>query len=134
MALALPDVQDANVENIKYTGTNVDAILSDLDTIFNSIGAVSGRNAVLKAKDKVERYRRNSISDVHQPPPYNPHYPHQQSSSNAHRRSNTCPEFLYPQLDRSAWSWNASQSISEHSPHNQSANGFSPPALNDRHH
>lgn len=142
VALSLPDVQDANVENIKYTG--IQKILqfffvglwhNFFSTLVCILGAVSGRHAVLKAKDKVERYRRNSISsDVHQPPPYNPHYPQQQAASNAHRRSNTCPEFLYPQLDRSAWGWNASQSISENSSHNQSANGFSPPALNDRHH
>ena len=96
------------------------------------IGAVSGRKAVLEAKDKVERYRRNSVSSeaASQPPPYNPHYSH---AVNAHRRSNTCPEFMNPHDERSSgWGWNASQQMSEDSPPNQSMNGFSRPTLNDR--
>lgn len=98
------------------------------------LGAVSGRHAVLKAKEKVERYRRNSISsDVVQPPPYNPHY--KQAAANAHRRSNTCPEFMHtqPQHDTS-WGWNPSNPSGEHSMSNQSANEFSSRALNDRYH
>ncbi|KAK4026191.1 uncharacterized protein LOC116926133 [Daphnia magna] len=114
VALALPDVQDANVENIKYTG------------------AVSGRQAVLKAKEKVERYRRNSVSSeaISQPPPYNPHY---SQANNVHRRSNTCPEFMHPQPNRS-WGWNVSEPMSEDSPPNRAVNVYSPPALNDRYH
>lgn len=71
-------------------------------------GAIACRNAVHLAKEKVERYRRNSIaSDVCQPPPFNPHY---KQSGDRHQRSSTCPDFLYPQLE-GAWGWNASQSM-----------------------
>ena len=86
---------------------------------------------MLKAKDKVERYRRNSLSsDVAQPPPYNPHY--NQAVAGAHRRSNTCPEFMYPQPDRSL-GWNGYQSVSENAA-NQSVSELHSSRLNDRYH
>lgn len=94
-------------------------------------GGFSGRQAVLKAKDKVEKYRRNSLSsDVSQPPPYNPHY---NQGAGAHRRSNTCPEFVYPQLDRSSLSWNAYPLVNESSA-TQPVNEFNSSNFSDRYH
>jgi len=101
VAHALPDAPSTNIHDIKYTG------------------AVAVRNAVHDAKDKVQRYRRHSLShtvssesnhESAQPPPYNPHYPREA------RRSSTGPEFGYPDIEAARGCNSSGHVVSQTSP------------------
>ena len=67
IALQIPDVQDRDIQDIKYTGeiSSFSNKNSMMDTFFS--GAGSTQQSVARAKDQIKRFRRRSGSSVSTP-------------------------------------------------------------------
>ena len=64
IALQIPDVQDRDIQDIKYTGEIFNLSFPEYETF---AGAGSTQQSVARAKDQIKRFRRRSGSSVSTP-------------------------------------------------------------------